>query len=112
MKDGGKEIAKLSGAAKSAPGNADTQKRLGYAHRKQVAPNLATRFDSDRTGLQIDHQHKGGHEYAGAAWLMDRQSAATQKYQVTLEQTCGNKTCEKCVDLAEAIRNDQAKSRD
>jgi hypothetical protein len=53
--------------------------------------------------LQLDPKHKGAHEYIGEAYLMDKKPAEAEKHLASLEQICGNKTCEEYVDLAAAI---------
>jgi Flp pilus assembly protein TadD len=98
-----KALAELNVAAKEEPRNADVHNLLGYSYRKQATPNLAKAFEHYKTALQLDPKHKGAHEYIGEAYLMDKKPAEAEKHLASLEQICGNKTCEEYADLAAAI---------
>jgi Flp pilus assembly protein TadD len=98
-----KALAELNVAAKEEPRNADVHNLLGYSYRKQATPNLAKAFEHYNTALKLDPKHKGAHEYIGEAYLMDKKPAEAEKHLASLEQICGNKTCEEYADLAAAI---------
>jgi Flp pilus assembly protein TadD len=102
-KDWRKALAELNVAAKEEPRNADVHNLLGYSYRKQATPNLAKAFEHYNTALKLDPKHKGAHEYIGEAYLMDKKPAEAEKHLASLEQICGNKTCEEYADLAGAI---------
>jgi Flp pilus assembly protein TadD len=102
-KDWRKALAELNVAAKEEPRNADVHNLLGYSYRKQATPNLAKAFEHYNTALKLDPKHKGAHEYIGEAYLMDKKPAEAEKHLASLEQICGNKTCEEYADLAAAI---------
>jgi Flp pilus assembly protein TadD len=89
-----KALAELNVAAKEEPRNADVHNLLGYSYRKQATPNLAKAFEHYNTALKLDPKHKGAHEYIGEAYLMDKKPAEAEKHLASLEQICGNKTCE------------------
>jgi Flp pilus assembly protein TadD len=96
-------LADLQIAARDEPRNADVHNLLGYSYRKQATPNLPKAFEHYNTALKLDPKHKGAHEYIGEAYLMDKKPAEAEKHLTSLEQICGNKTCEEYVDLAAAI---------
>jgi Flp pilus assembly protein TadD len=98
-----KALAELNVAVKEEPRNADVHNLLGYSYRKQATPNLAKAFEHYNTALKLDPKHKGAHEYIGEAYLMDKKPAEAEKHLASLEQICGNKTCEEYADLAAAI---------
>jgi Flp pilus assembly protein TadD len=102
-------LSELNTAALEEPRNADVHNLLGYSHRKQVTPNLAKAFEHYKIALQINPKHLGAHEYIGEAYLMNRQPAEAEKHLATLEQVCGNTTCEEYVDLAKALSDYRAK---
>jgi Flp pilus assembly protein TadD len=96
-------IAELRIAVREEPKNADAHNLLAYSYRKQAKPDLARAFEHYKIALQLDPKHKGAHEYIGEAYLMDKKPVEAEKHLVSLEQICGNKTCEEYVDLAQAI---------
>jgi Flp pilus assembly protein TadD len=96
-------LAELQIAAREEPRNADVHNLLGYTYRKQATPNLAKAFEHYNTALTLDPKHKGAHEYIGEAYLMDKKPEQADKHLASLEQICGNKTCEEYADLAAAI---------
>lgn len=99
-----KALAELRLAAREEPRNAEVHNLLGYSYRKQARPDLDKAFEHYRTALQINPQHKGAHEYIGEAYLMARKPADAERHLATLEQLCGNRTCEEYVDLQKALR--------
>lgn len=103
-------LSELNAAKRDEPRNADVHNLLGYSYRKQSTPNLTKAFEHYRTALQIDPRHKGAHEYIGEAYLMDKKPAEAEKHLATLEQLCGNKSCEEYRDLAEALREYRARN--
>lgn len=103
-------LSELNAAKQDEPRNADVHNLLGYSYRKQATPNLTKAFEHYRTALQIDPRHKGAHEYIGEAYLMDKKPAEAEKHLATLEQLCGNKSCEEYRDLAEALRDYRARN--
>lgn len=109
-KDGSRALAELNTAAKDEPRNADIHNLLGYSHRKQATPNLAKAFEHDKLALKINPKHLGAHGYIGEAYLMDNQPAEAEKHLASLEQLCGNKTCEEYADLAQALSDYRAKN--
>jgi Tfp pilus assembly protein PilF len=96
-------IAELRIAVRDEPKNADAHNLLAYSYRKQAKPDLAKAFEHYKIALQLDPKHKGAHEYIGEAYLMDKKPAEAEKHLASLEQICGNKTCEEYADLAAAI---------
>jgi Flp pilus assembly protein TadD len=102
-KDWRRALAELNIAARDEPRNADVHNLLGYSYRKQATPNLAKAFEHYNMALKLDPKHKGAHEYIGEAYLMDKKPQEAEKHLATLEQLCGNKTCEEYADLAAAI---------
>ncbi len=109
-KDWKKALSELNMAVKDEPKNADVHNLLGYANRKQAQPNLPKAFEHYKMALQLDPKHKGAHEYIGEAYLMDKKPDEAQKHLATLEQLCGNKTCEEYADLAKSIADYRAKN--
>jgi Tfp pilus assembly protein PilF len=102
-KDWSRALSELNTALREEPRNAEVHNLLGYSHRKQAKPNLPKAFEHYKQALQINPSHKGAHEYIGEAYLMAKQPAEAQKHLATLEQLCGNQTCEEYVDLANAL---------
>jgi Flp pilus assembly protein TadD len=96
-------IAELRITVREEPKNADAHNLLAYSYRKQAKPDLARAFEHYKIALQLDPKHKGAHEYIGEAYLMDKKPAEAEKHLASLEQICGNKTCEEYQDLAKAI---------
>lgn len=109
-KDWSRALSELNTAVREEPRNAEVHNLLGYSHRKQAKPNLAKAFEHYKQALQIDPAHKGAHEYIGEAYLMEKKPAEAQKHLATLEQLCGNQTCEEYVDLAKALSDYRAKN--
>lgn len=102
-KDWKKALTELNMAVRDEPRNADIHNLLGYSYRKQASPDLPKAFEHYKTAIRLDPRHKGAHEYIGEAYLMDKKPAEAQKHLGTLQQICGNTTCEEYADLAQAI---------
>lgn len=109
-KDWAGALKELNTAAREEPRNADVHNLLGYSNRMQAAPNLSKAFEHYKIALQIDPTHKGAHEYIGEAYLMDNKPGDAAKHLATLEQLCGNKTCEEYTDLAKALSDYRARN--
>lgn len=105
-----KALAELNRAVRDEPRNADIHNLLGYSYRKQASPNLPKAFEHYRKAIDIDPRHKGAHEYIGEAYLMDKKPQEAEKHLATLQQICGNTSCEEYVDLAKAIADYKAKN--
>lgn len=105
-----KALAELNLAVRDEPRNADIHNLLGYSYRKQASPNLPKAFEHYRKAIDIDPRHKGAHEYIGEAYLMDKKPQEAEKHLATLQQICGNTSCEEYVDLAKAIADYKAKN--
>ena len=102
-------LSELNIAARSEPRNADVHNLLGYATRKQAAPNVPKAIEHYQTALRLDPSHKGAHEYIGEAYLMQGNAAQAEKHLADLARICGNTTCEEYADLAKAIGDFKAK---
>jgi Flp pilus assembly protein TadD len=85
-KDSNAAIRFFSSAALRAPGNADIQNYLGYAHRK--SGRLEAAFKHYRRALELDPRHRGAHEYIGEAYLMAGDLASAQKHLEALRKLC------------------------
>ena len=109
-KNWSRALSELDAAAREEPRNAEVHNLLGYSHRKQATPNLPKAFEHYKKALALDPRHKGTHEYIGEAYLMNKQPAEAEKHLATLEQLCGNRTCEEYVDLAKALGDYRAKN--
>lgn len=109
-KDWSRALTELNAAARDEPRNADIHNLLGYSYRKQATPNLANAFEHYKTALKINPKHLGAHEYIGEAYLMDKKPAEAEKHLASLEQLCGNKTCEEYADLAKALSDYRVKN--
>jgi Flp pilus assembly protein TadD len=105
-----KALAELNLAVRDEPRNADIHNLLGYSYRKQARPDLAKAFVHYRKAIELDPRHKGAHEYIGEAYLMDKQPQEAEKHLATLQQLCGNTSCEEYVDLAKSIADYKAKN--
>lgn len=104
-----KALDQLNRAVRDEPRNADIHNLLGYSYRKQARPDLAKAFVHYNKAIEIDPRHKGAHEYIGEAYLMDNKPQEAEKHLATLQQICGNTSCEEYVDLAKAIADHKAK---
>jgi Tfp pilus assembly protein PilF len=96
-------INELNIALRDEPNNADLHNLLGYSYRKQAQPDLPKAFEHYKIALKLNPKHKAAHEYIGEAYLMAKQPAEAEKHLATLEQLCGNKTCEEYQLLEKAI---------
>ncbi len=109
-KDWPRALNELNTAVREEPRNAEVHNLLGYSHRKQATPNLSKAFEHYKTALRIDPKHRGAHGYIGETYLMDKKPTEAEKHLATLEQLCGNKTCEEYVDLAKALSEYRTKN--
>jgi tetratricopeptide (TPR) repeat protein len=80
--------------------NADVHNLMGYSYRK--SGQLDDAFDSYRTALKLDPNHKGAHEYIGEAYLQANQPDKAREHLAALKRLCGE-ACEEYQDLAKAV---------
>ena len=102
-KDFAAAAALLRDALAKTPENPEYHNLYAYAVRKGPDPNMDLVFKHYHEALRLAPKHRGAHEYIGEAYLMNKQPAEAEKHLATLEQLCGNRTCEEYVDLAKAL---------
>lgn len=87
--------------------SADWHNLMGYAHRKQPAPDLATAERHYDEALRLNPQHRGALEYSGELYLMKGDLAKAQARLQALDQACAAR-CEEYADLKKAVAAYQA----
>jgi tetratricopeptide (TPR) repeat protein len=91
----------------NATGSADWNNLMGYALRKQSAPDLAGSEKYYDAALRIDPRHRGTLEYSGELYLMKGDLQMAQKRLVALQAICAD-ACEESHKLKAAIAKYQA----
>lgn len=87
--------------------SADWHNLMGYAHRKQATPDLATAERHYDEALRLNPQHRGALEYSGELYLMKGDLARAQARLQALDKACAA-SCEEYVDLKKAVAAYQA----
>lgn len=87
--------------------NADWHNLMGFAHRQQAVPDLATAERHYDEALRLDPQHRGALEYSGELHLMKGNLAAAQARLQALDKACAA-SCEEYADLKKAVAAYQA----
>ncbi len=82
--------------------SADWNNLMGYALRKQAAPDLDGAQRYYEAALRIDPKHQGALEYAGELDLMTGRLPEAEQKLARLAQLC-NSPCEPLDDLKKAI---------
>lgn len=90
--------------------SADWHNLMGYAHRKQAQPDLATAERHYDEALRLDPKHKGALEYAGELHLMKGELAKAEAKLATLDALCP-RGCEEQADLKKAVAAYKARNR-
>lgn len=98
-------IAELKRAADS--GNADWNNMMGYALRKQAAPDLAGAERHYDAALRIAPDHRGALEYSGELFLMKGDLAKAEQRAAQLARACAA-ACEEYADLKKAVERYKA----
>ena len=93
-------LVELKRALRKDRRNADVHNLMGYSYRK--SGQLDDAFDSYRTALKLDPNHKGAHEYIGEAYLQANQPDKAREHLAALKTLCGE-GCEEYQDLAKAV---------
>lgn len=83
-------------------GSADWHNLMGYAMRKQPAPDLAAAQRHYDAALRIDPDHKGALEYAGELALVKGDLATAEAHLARLVRLCAA-GCEERDDLQRAV---------
>ena len=96
------ELRKLN-----APANADWNNLMGYAQRKQAAPDLAAAQRYYDAALRINPRHLGALEYAGELALMKGELPVAEARLAALDKAC-NGRCEEFDDLKKAVASYKA----
>jgi Flp pilus assembly protein TadD len=86
----------------NATRSADWHNLMGYAHRKQAQPDLATAERHYDEALRLDPKHKGALEYVGELHLMKGELAKAEARLAALDALCP-RGCEEQADLKRAI---------
>ena len=94
-------ISTLKSIVAADPGNADALNLLGYSLRKSGDMKNALGFYEK--ALKINPRHKGAHEYLGELYVETGHMDKAKAELATLEQLCGNTSCEEYEDLEKAI---------
>lgn len=81
--------------------NADALNLLGYSLRK--SGDMANALGFYEKALKVNPRHKGAHEYLGELYVETGHMDKAKAELATLEQLCGNTSCEEYEDLAKAI---------
>lgn len=89
-------------------GNADWHNLMGYALRKQSAPDYAGAERHYDEALRLNPQHKGALEYSGELYLLTKRLALAEARLATLDKVC-TLPCEEYTDLKQAIARYKAK---
>lgn len=90
--------------------SADWHNLMGYAHRKQAQPDLATAERHYDEALRIDPKHKGALEYVGELHLMKGELPKAEARLAALDALCP-RGCEEQADLKKAIAAYKAGTR-
>jgi tetratricopeptide (TPR) repeat protein len=88
-------------------GNADWNNLMGYALRKQTAPDLASAERHYDAALRIAPTHRGALEYSGELFLMKGDLAKAEQRAATLARACAS-ACEEYADLKKAVERYKA----
>jgi Flp pilus assembly protein TadD len=100
-------VARLHGAEKRYPDNADLQNSLGYAYRNLKQYDAAFRHYG--RALKLDPRHRGAHEYIGEAYLMVNDVASAEKHVAALRDIC-LLGCEELRELRKAVADYKGKT--
>jgi Flp pilus assembly protein TadD len=100
-------VARLHGAEKRYPDNADLQNSLGYAYRNLKQYDAAFRHYG--RALKLDPRHRGAHEYIGEAYLMVNDVASAEKHVAALREIC-LLGCEELRELRQAVADYKGKT--
>lgn len=87
--------------------SADWNNLMGYAHRKQAAPDLAAALQYYDAALRIDPRHRGALEYSGELMLMKNDLPGAKARLSSLESVCGP-NCAETQKLKTAIASFEA----
>ena len=101
QKDWTGALVELKRALRKDRRNADVHNLMGYSYRK--SGQLDEAFDSYRTALRLDPDHKAAHEYIGEAYLQINERDKALEHLAALKRICGNETCGEYRDLAKAV---------
>jgi tetratricopeptide (TPR) repeat protein len=101
QKDWTGALVELKRALRKDRRNADVHNLMGYSYRK--SGQLDDAFDSYRTALRLNPDHRGAHEYIGQAYLQINQPDRAREHLAALKRICGGETCEEYRDLAKAL---------
>lgn len=93
-------LARLQGAQKRFPDNANLHNELGFAYRNLKQFDKA--FEHYRKALDINPLHRGAHEYIGEAYLMVGNPTAAERHLTSLRSIC-LLPCDELRDLEKAI---------
>ena len=99
-KDWTAALAQLKRALRKDRGNAEVHQLMGYSYSK--SGQLVEAFDSYRTALRLDPQHRRTHEYIGEAYLAVNEPAKAREHLEALRRICSN-SCEEYRELAKAL---------
>jgi predicted Zn-dependent protease len=80
--------------------NPDVHNLMGYSYRK--SGQLDEAFDSYRTALRLDPNHRGAHELIGEAYLQLNQADKAREHLAALKRICGEQ-CGEYQHLARAL---------
>lgn len=105
-KDWSAAISTLEKFVKANPNDADGFNLLGYSLRN--AKRYPEAIFNYKEALRIDPQHRGAHEYLGAAYVQNKEVAKAKELLVSLEKICGVQ-CEEYQDLKKAITKAEKK---
>jgi tetratricopeptide (TPR) repeat protein len=89
------------------PGNADWNNLMGFALRKQPAPDLAAAERFYDEALRLDPRHRGALEYSGELYLMKGELPRAEQRLAALGRVC-LLGCEEYADLKQAIERYKA----
>ncbi len=98
-------IAELKRVADS--GSADWNNLMGFALRKQAAPDLAGAERHYDTALRVAPDHRGALEYSGELYLMKGDLAKAEQRAAQLARACAA-ACEEYADLKRAVERYKA----
>jgi len=94
-------LVELKRALRKDRRNPDVYNLMGYSYRK--SGQLDEAFDSYRTALRLDPNHKAAHEYIGEAYLQVNQPDKAREHLAALKRICGGAACGEYQDLAKAL---------
>jgi Flp pilus assembly protein TadD len=98
--DWGEAIRRLDAAARRDARNADIHNQLGFAYRH--VGDFAAAFAHYDEALRLNPRHRGAHEYAGEAALLQGDVARAERHLAALERIC-LLACEELDDLRAAM---------